>query len=56
VICLWDTQVRGDDVGDTHFPWAFDDWSGGTDPGTGGLEPMDIMWRFMKASVGVPYE
>jgi hypothetical protein len=55
VICLWDTEERGDDVGDTHFPWVFFDWSGGTDPGTGGNEPMDIMWRFMKASVGVPY-
>jgi hypothetical protein len=55
VICLWDTEERGDDVGDTHSPWAFLDWSGGTDPGTGGTEPMDIMWRFMKASVGVPY-
>ena len=51
-ICLWDTEAPGDDVGDTHFPYAFYDWSGGTDPGTGGNEPMDIMWRFFQWSVG----
>jgi hypothetical protein len=28
---------------------------GRTDPGTGGIEPRAIMWRFMQASVGVPY-
>jgi hypothetical protein len=55
VIGLWDHGARGDDVGDTHYPYAANDWKGGTDPGTGGLEPMDIMWRFMQASVGVPY-
>ena len=54
-ICLWDHGERGDDVGDSHWPYAADDWKGGTDPGTGGTEPLDIMWRFMKASVGVPY-
>jgi predicted esterase len=54
-ICLWDHGERGDDVGDTHYPYATNDWRGGTDPGTGGTEPMDIMWRFMQASVGVPY-
>ncbi len=54
-ICLWDYGERGDDVGDTHEPYATSGWTGGTDPGTGGIEPMDIMWRFMKASVGVPY-
>ena len=51
-VCLWDTEQRGDDVGDTHFPYAFYDWSGGTDLGTGGNEPMDIMWRFFQWSVG----
>jgi hypothetical protein len=54
-ICLWDTGVPGDDVGDSHYPWAANDWNGGTYPGTGGIEPMDIMWRFMQASVGVHY-
>jgi hypothetical protein len=54
-ICLWDTEERGDDVGDTHWPYAANDWKGGTYPGTGGIEAMDIMWRFMKASVDVPY-
>jgi hypothetical protein len=54
-ICLWDYGKRGDDVGDTHSPYAADGWSGGRFPGTGGTKPMDIMWRFMQASVGVPY-
>jgi hypothetical protein len=54
-ICLWDTEAPGDDVGDSHYPYAANDWQGGTDPGTGGIEPMDIMWRFMQASVGVPF-
>jgi hypothetical protein len=54
-ICLWDHGEPGDDVGDSHYPYAADDWNGGSYPGTGGLEPMDIMWRFMQASVGVPY-
>jgi hypothetical protein len=50
-ICLWDTLERGDDIGDSHGR-AGRDWSGGTDPGTGGGLPMDIMWRFMQWSVG----
>ncbi len=49
-ICLWDSAPEGDQ-GDSHFPNAFFDWSGGTDPGTGGTQAMDIMWRFMQASV-----
>ncbi len=53
VICLWDTGDPGDDIGDTHSQ-AGRDWSGGTDPGTGGNKPMDIMWRFMQAAVGNP--
>lgn len=52
-ICLWDTGLPGDDIGDTHSQ-AGRDWSGGTDPGTGGIEPMDIMWRFMQAAVSAP--
>ena len=55
VIGLWDHGARGDDVGDTHYPYAANDWKGGAHRGTGGLRPMDIMWRFMQASVGVPY-
>jgi hypothetical protein len=52
-ICLWDYGERGDDVGDTHYPYAANGWQQrGDPPGTGGL---DIMWRFMQASVGVPY-
>jgi dienelactone hydrolase len=50
-ICLWDTEERGDDVGDSHWPWAAADWSGGTDPTTGGTEAMDIMWRWFQWSV-----
>jgi dienelactone hydrolase len=53
-ICLWDSGAPGDDLEDPHGR-AGREWTGGTDPGTGGLEPMDIMWRFMKASVGVSY-
>ena len=53
-ICLWDGGGKGDDRPDSHTR-AGKDWSGGTDPGTGGIEPMDIMWRFMQRSVGVPY-
>lgn len=53
-ICLWDSGPRGDDRPDPHAR-AGVEWSGGTDPGTGGTEPMDIMWRFMQRSVGVPY-
>lgn len=46
-ICLWDGGEPGDDLHDPHGR-AGREWSGGTDPGTGGLEPMDIMWRFMQ--------
>ena len=53
-ICLWDSGPAGDDYPDPHGR-AGREWSGGTDRGTGGTKPMDIMWRFMKASVGVPY-
>jgi len=53
-ICLWDSGDPGDDLPDPHGR-AGREWTGGTDPGTGGTEPMDIMWRFMKASVGVAY-
>ena len=53
-ICLWDGGEPGDDLEDPHSR-AGQEWTGGTDPGTGGTLPMDIMWRFMKASVGVPY-
>jgi hypothetical protein len=53
-ICLWDSGDPGDDLPDPHGR-AGREWTGGTDPGTGGTEPMDIMWRFMKASVGVSY-
>ena len=48
-ICLWDGGEPGDDLHDPHGR-AGREWSGGTDPGTGGLEPMDIMWRFMQRS------
>jgi len=53
-ICLWDSASLGDDKPDTHGR-AGREWTGGTDPGTDGTEPMDIMWRFMQRSVGVPY-
>jgi predicted esterase len=53
-ICLWDSGPAGDDYPDPHGR-AGKEWTGGTDRGTGGTKPMDIMWRFMKASVGVPY-
>jgi len=53
-ICLWDSGEPGDDLPDPHGR-AGREWSGGTDPGTDGTEPMDIMWRFMQRSVGVPY-
>jgi hypothetical protein len=52
-ICLWDSGEPGDDLQDPHGR-AGREWTGGTDPGTGGTEPMDIMWRFMKASVREP--
>jgi len=53
-ICLWDGGEPGDDLIDPHGR-AGREWSGGIDPGTEGTEPMDIMWRFMQRSVGVPY-
>ena len=53
-ICLWDSGPVGDDLSDPHAR-AGQEWVGGNDRGTGGTKPMDIMWRFMKASVGVPY-
>ena len=53
-ICLFDTARRGDDKPDPHGRTGRE-WTGGTDPGTGGTEPMDVMWRFMQRSVGVPY-
>jgi len=53
-VCLWDGGEPGDDLPDPHSR-AGREWSGGTDPGTQGMEPMDIMWRFMQRSVGVPY-
>lgn len=53
-ICLWDSGEPGDDLEDPHGR-AGREWSGGSDPGTGGTGAMDIMWRFMQRSVGVPY-
>jgi len=52
-ICLWDGGEPGDDLTDPHGR-AGRELSGGTDPGTGGIEPMDVMWRFMQRSVGNP--
>lgn len=48
-ICLWDGGEPGDDLHDPHGR-AGREWTGGVDPGTEGLEPMDIMWRFMQRS------
>jgi hypothetical protein len=53
-ICLWDSGAPGDDLNDPHARAGFE-WTGGTHRGTGGTKPMDIMWRFMQRSVGVPY-
>ena len=53
-VCLWDSGPPGDDLEDPHAR-AGREWHGGTDPGTGGTKPMDIMWRFMQRAVGVPY-
>jgi hypothetical protein len=53
-ICLWDSGPPGDDYPDPHGR-AGREWTGGTNRGTGGTKPMDIMWRFMQASVGVRY-
>ena len=55
-ICLWDGGESGDDwvttgVGATHER-SGREWIGGTDSGTGGTDPMDIMWRFFQWSVG----
>ena len=54
-ICLWDGGERGDDrvslgAGATHVR-SGREWIGGVDIGTGGTEPMDIMWRFFQWSV-----
>jgi predicted esterase len=49
-ICLWDGGEPGDDLADPHGR-AGRELSGGSDPGTGGTEPMDVMWRFMQRSV-----
>ena len=49
-ICLWDSGPPGDDLNDPHGR-AGSEWTG-----TGGnTKPMDIMWRFMQRSVGIPY-
>ncbi len=53
-ICLWDSGLPGDDLPDPHGR-AGREWTGGDASGTGGTLPMDIMWRFMQASVGVTY-
>jgi poly(3-hydroxybutyrate) depolymerase len=53
-ICLFDGGEPGDDLTDPHSR-AGQELSGGTDPGTGGVEPMDVMWRFMQSSVAAPY-
>jgi hypothetical protein len=50
-ICLWDGGDPGDDLPDPHSR-AGREWSGGTDPGIGGTEAMDIMWRWFQWSVG----
>ena len=49
-LCLWDGGEPGDDLTDPHGR-AGGELSGGTDPGTCGFEPRDVMWRFMKSSV-----
>ncbi len=50
-VCLWDGGEPGDDLTDPHGR-AGQELSGGTHPGSGGIEPMDVMWRFMQRSVG----
>jgi len=50
-VCLWDGGEPGDDLTDPHSR-AGQELSGGTDSGTGGIGPMDVMWRFMQRSVG----
>ena len=49
-VCLWDGGELGDDLPDPHGR-AGGELMGGTDPGTGGTEPIDVMWRFMQRSV-----
>jgi hypothetical protein len=49
-LCLWDSGPPGDDLNDPHGR-AGTEWTGTG----GGTKPMDIMWRFMQGSVGVPY-
>ena len=64
-ICLWDGGQAGDDVaakasdskavqlkmiGATHER-AGREWTGGDDPGLGGIAPMDVIWRFFQWSV-----
>ncbi|MCZ6779251.1 MAG: hypothetical protein O7F16_09825, partial [Acidobacteria bacterium] len=49
-ICLWDSGSAGDDLNDPHGR-AGSEWTGGTQRGTGGIRPMDIMWRFMQSSL-----
>ncbi len=49
-VCLWDGGEFGDDLTDPHTR-AGRELSGGSDPGTAGIEPMDVMWRFMQRSV-----
>ena len=49
-VCLWDGGDPGDDLTDPHGR-AGRELSGGTDPGTAGIEPMDVMWRFMQRAV-----
>ena len=48
-VSLQDSGAPGDDLEDPHGR-AGCAWSGGKYPGTGGAEPMDIMWRFMQRS------
>lgn len=49
-VCLWDGGEPGDDLPDPHGR-AGRELTGGTDPGTAGIEPIDVMWRFMQRSV-----
>jgi hypothetical protein len=53
-ICLWDSGPPGDDYPDPHGR-AGREWTGRTNRGTEGTKPMDIMWRFMQASVDNSY-
>lgn len=52
--CLWDGGERSDDrvtvgPGATHERSGAE-WVGGSDLGTDGTDPMDIMWRFFRWS------